>query len=93
METNPDSEVVVGVRDKRYKLIVGDSDRELYDLAEDPMEQRTLTGTVPEVEQRLDERLSTHIDKYDIEGGDKLSATAEEMGEDMKGRLEDLRYL
>lgn len=93
-ETNPDTgDALVGVRGKRYKYIAGGPERELYDLVTDPGERTNLAGTDHEAEPELERALSTHLADHEFEGGDKLTATAGEMNNEMQGRLEDLGYL
>lgn len=93
-ETNPDDgRVTIGLRTDRYKYIAHEDDRELYDLRQDPEERTNLAGSGLDVEAELEQALADHLREHDVEGGDKLAATATEMDSEMQGRLEDLGYL
>ncbi|MCB1056648.1 MAG: sulfatase-like hydrolase/transferase, partial [Acidobacteria bacterium] len=56
---------LVAVRDGRWKLLVGEGGRaRLYDLAEDPDEERDLTTEHPEVVDRLQRHLRAWLARY-----------------------------
>lgn len=91
-ETNPDDGLVtVSLRTSRYKYIVHQDDRELYDLEEDPEENEDLAGKGLDIEVCLEQSLSDHLSAHVVEGGDKLAAAR--IDTEMQGRLEDLGYL
>ncbi|EMA47332.1 sulfatase [Halococcus saccharolyticus DSM 5350] len=92
-ETNRGQTAVFGVRTQRWKYIVAEEGKELYDLSVDPGEQNDLSGTEPAIESRLEEHLASHVDSHDVEGGDKLATVAEEMDTEVRDRLNDLGYL
>lgn len=93
VETNLGEDALFGVRTQQWKYIVTDEGRELYDLSADPGEQNDLFGTEQEVESRLKEYLTSHVDAHDVEGGDKLAAVADDMDTEVQDRLNDLGYL
>ncbi|NHX41498.1 MULTISPECIES: sulfatase [Haloarcula] len=93
-ETNPDDGgAIVGIRGNRYKYISDGTERELYDLVNDPSEQKNMAGSGHDGEELLERTLQEHLEEYRFDGGDKLNATAGKMDSEMQGRLEDLGYL
>ena len=84
---------MVEVRGRTYKYTAYGDDRELYNLRADPDERENLARTGHDAEPVLRKRLKKHLNAHDVSGGDKLTATADEMNAEIQGRLKDLGYL
>jgi arylsulfatase A-like enzyme len=97
METAPGN--ARAARDHRYKMLRLEDGKELrFDLAEDPGEQRPLTSTTPEAEERLG-KIRTELDRHERECREQrgLAAAARsgksELDEVRRERLRALGYV
>lgn len=78
------------IRTTDYKLIRGsDGSRELYQIAEDPMEEHDLAEEQPEIRNDLDAQLDEWVDSF--EHADTSGSVS--MSQSTQDRLEDLGYL
>jgi arylsulfatase A-like enzyme len=84
---------LVAVRDDRMKLVRGsDGTAELYDLLEDPAEERNLAGARPDDVARLGGQLDARLAEWAAWEGETGTVTAAER-EEIERRLEDLGYI
>jgi len=81
---------VVAVRDDGWKFIdVGDAACELYDLDADPGEARNVADAEPERRDRLRASIPDHL----LEARPATRPDAEDVGEDVAQRLQELGYM
>ena len=83
-----------GLRTERYSLIVNfddDSQTRLFDLEDDPGEQRNIARHEPRLAGELRQRLERHVAEQDRQTAPQLESMS--VPEDMRKQLEALGYL
>lgn len=90
---------LASLRAGRFKLIRGEATGEvpawskLFDLADDPREQRDLAGERPEIVLRLGQRLQAQLDEWEAAGFTRVESTAQRLDADTRAALRALGYL
>jgi arylsulfatase A-like enzyme len=85
---------LVGVRDRRFKLVREAGGRErLLDLRSDQAEDTDAAGSQPETERRLREQLDREVDAWRTWEGEEVAPVSEAERAEIEQRLEELGYI